>query len=265
MARSRTPDGGDPADEIADVAAQLKLTALTKEESARLLQRAEAEQISYSSFVLEVLKLEAKARRERRLDRNLKRSKLNCVVDRLDDFDFSIRSKLSPRLVRELLHCQWVTEARNILCVGRPGLGKTRVLKALGRAACEQGFTVRYAITVDVLEELQAALADGSYRRTFQRYKHIDVLILDEFAYEPFDPRATQHVFRLISARHGLAPTLLAANTGFSKWSSLFPSEAQAVATVDRLIDNATILHFTGKSSRKPKDGSMDVVDDHDD
>lgn len=265
MGRSRTPDGGDPSDEIAEVAAQLKLTALGKEEVARLLQRAESEQLSYSGFVLEVLRLEAKARRERRLDRNLKRSKLNCVVDRLDDFDFSIRPKLSPRLVRELLHCQWVIEARNILCVGRPGLGKTRVLKALGRAACEQSFAVRYAITADVLEELQAALADGSYRKTFQRYQRIDVLILDEFAYEPFDLRATQHIFRLISARHGLAPTLLAANTGFSKWNSLFPSEAQAVATVDRLIDNATILHFTGKSSRKPKDGSMGAADDLDD
>jgi DNA replication protein DnaC len=264
MARSRatTPHGGDPADEIVELAAQLKLTALSKEEIARLLQRAEAEQLSYSAFVLETLRLEAKTRRERRLDRNLKRSQLNCVGDRLDDFDFSIRPKLSPRLVRELLHCQWVVEARNILCVGRPGLGKTRVLKALGRAACEQSFAVRYAITANVLEELQAALADGSYRKTFQRYQRIDVLILDEFAYEPFDVRATQHIFRLISARHGLAPTLLAANTGFSKWTSIFPSEAQAVATVDRLIDNATILHFTGQSARKPKDGSLDVADD---
>jgi DNA replication protein DnaC len=258
------PDDRDPTEEIATVAAQLKLSTLCKEKIARLLERAETEQLSYSSFVLEVLRLEVKTRRERRLDRNLKRSKLNSVVDPLDDFDFSIRPKLSPRIVRELLHCHWVTEARNVLCVGRPGLGKTRVLKALGRAACEQSFAVRYAITATVLEELQAALADGSYRKTFQRYQRIDVLILDEFAYEPFDVRATQHIFRLISARHGLAPTLLAANTGFSKWNSLFPSEAQAVATVDRLIDNATILHFTGKSSRKPKDGSMDVVDDLD-
>jgi hypothetical protein len=29
-------------------------------------------------------------------------------------------------------------------------------------------------------------------------------------------------------------------------------SEAQAVATVDRLIDRATILRFTGKSKRRP-------------
>lgn len=83
-----------------------------------------------------------------------------------------------------------------------------------------------------------------------------------ESAYGPLDMRATNHLFQLVSARHRLAPTLVAANTGFSQWKTLFPSEAQAVATVDRPIDNATILHFTGKSHRRPQDGN--VSDDGD-
>lgn len=261
MRRSPTQDDRDPLDEIVQTAALLNLTALTSADLHKLLERAERDHMSYSELVLDVLRLESRTRRERRLNRNLKRSKLGSVADRLEDFDFAIRPKLQPRIVHELLHCRWVEEARNVLCVGRPGLGKTRVVKALGRAACEHGYAVRYALTAQLLEELEAALADGSYPRTFRRYQRIDVLILDEFAYEPFDSRATHHLFRLVSARHGLAPTLLAANTGFSKWNSLFPSEAQAVATVDRLIDNATILHFTGKSRRKPKDGSVDDSD----
>lgn len=258
MASSPERGNGDPLDEIAQLANHLKMTALTTDEIGKLLERAERSQLSYSDLALELLRLEVRARKDRRLNRNLKRSRLGSVADRLDDFDFGRRPKLQPRIVRELLHCRWVIEARNVICVGRPGLGKTRIIKALGRAACEQGFTVSYVITAQLLDELQAALADGSYKRTFHRYKRIDVLLLDEFAYEPFDDRSTQHLFRLVSARHGLAPTLLAANTGFSKWSKLFPSEAQAVATVDRLIDNATILHFTGKSFRKPKDGSIE-------
>lgn len=47
---------------------------------------------------------------------------------------------------------------------------------------------------------------------------------------------------------------MITANTGFSNWASSFPSEAHAVATVDRLIDRATILRFTGKSFREPHD-----------
>ena len=80
---------------------------------------------------------------------------------------------------------------------------------------------------------------------------------LDEFGYEPFDARATNFLFRLVSARHGRAPIVLATNTGFRSWQTIFPSEAQAIATIDRLIDNASILHFSGKSHRKPKDGTL--------
>jgi hypothetical protein len=41
--------------------------------------------------------------------------------------------------------------------------------------------------------------------------------------------------------------------TGFSQWKKLFPSESSAIATVDRLVDRATILRFTGKSFRNPE------------
>jgi DNA replication protein DnaC len=89
--------------------------------------------------------------------------------------------------------------------------------------------------------------------RTFRRYEKYDILYLDEFGYAPFDADATKHLFRLVSARHRKRSILLAANTGFNNWKSFFPSEAQAVATVDRLIDQATILRFTGNSFRMPK------------
>lgn len=95
--------------------------------------------------------------------------------------------------------------------------------------------------------------------RLLRRYEKQDVIICDEiicdeFGYDPFDADATKHLFRLVSARHRKRSILLAANTGFKSWKNFFPSEAQAVATVDRLIDNATILRFSGKSFRQPKD-----------
>jgi len=46
---------------------------------------------------------------------------------------------------------------------------------------------------------------------------------------------------------------IVTANTGFENWGRFFPSKALAMATIDRLIDRATILRFTGKSCRKPQ------------
>lgn len=257
MARreSRKPkkpkDGKDPLDELRELAQALNLTAL-RDQLPALLARAEELEICYTDFALDMLRFEADTRKGRRLTRNLKRSGLPEVVEGLDGYDFSIRPKLEARVVKELLNCRWTSEGRNILCIGRPGTGKTRVLDALARAACLKGYTVKKVITAEMLEELHASLADGTYKRTFRRYEKADVLYCDEYGYEPFDSEATSHLFRLISARHLKRSTILAANTGFKSWKRFFPSEAQAVATVDRLIDQATILRFTGKGCRKP-------------
>jgi len=243
----------DPLLELRQLAQDLNLTAL-REQLPELLAQAQNNELSYSDFALQMLRFEHVTRGSRRLTRNLKRSGLPERVEGLDGFDFSIRPRLEARVVKELLNCRWVEERRNIICVGRPGLGKSRVLDALSKAACLRGHTVLKVNAAEMLENLHASLADGTFRRTFRHYEKPAVLYCDEFGYEPFDAEATKYLFRLVSARHGQASVLLAANTGFTNWKKFFPSEAQAVATVDRLIDNATILHFTGKSLRQPRE-----------
>ena len=109
-------------------------------------------------------------------------------------------------------------------------------------------------MTAEMLEDLQSSHADGSFKRALRRYVKPDVLLLDEFAYDPLGADATKYLFRVVAARHHQGSIVLTANTGFEDWKKLFPSESAAVATVDRLVDNATILRFTGKSSRQPKE-----------
>ena len=252
--RKRTNNKTDHAVALAEIAESLSLTTL-RDNIPMLLKKAEAEALSYSDFALQMLQIECIARNNRRLTRNLKRSGLPNIIEGLDTYDFSLRPRLEAPLVRELENCRFAEEnGRNVICVGRPGLGKTRILDAIARAACDKGYSVKKMITAELLEELHASLVDGSYSRTFKRYEKYDILYLDEFGYVPFDANATKHLFRIVSARHRKRSMLLAANTGFTSWKKFFPSEAQAVATVDRLIDQATILRFTGKSFRKPKD-----------
>jgi len=208
---------------------------------------------SFTDFGLKMFRAEVIARSTRRLERSLKRSRLG-VVEGLEGFDFAARPNLDPRVVKELLGCRFVTEHRNVLCLGRAGLGKTRVAKAIAHAACLADYSVLCVLAADMIEELHASHADGTFKRAFRRYVKPAILLVDEFGYEPFTSEATNYLFRLVSARHRQGSIVLTANTGFSKWKSLFPSEATAVATVDRLVDSATILRFTGKSFRQPRD-----------
>lgn len=243
-------DGSDG--ELARLAVDLDLTALP-ETLPELLERAARDSLSYTDFAVSLLRTEWNARQQRKLSRSLKRSHLG-TVEGLDGFNFAARPQLEPRVVKELLNCRFIEERRNIICVGRPGLGKTRIAKAIGHAACLRGHSVLFVNTIEMLEDIHASLADGSFKRAFRRYTKPSLLIADELGYEGLDSRYANYLYRIVSARHGQGSMIVAANCGFSRWSSFFPSDSQAVPTVDRLLDRATILRFTGKSFREPAD-----------
>jgi DNA replication protein DnaC len=252
MSRRTKHAAPEEPDDLAGLLMRLNLTVA----SARveeLLRQAQEKSLSYSAFLAALLNTECAGRFDRKLSRGLKRSRLGAAKN-LEEFDFSIRPKLSPAAVKELLSCRWVSEGRSILCVGRPGTGKTHVAKALGHAACMKGYSVLYVNTADLLDELHASLADNTYSRLFRRYSRVDVLIADELGYLPLDRKKSDYLFRLVSARHPERSMIVTANTGFKGWERFFPSKAQAIATIDRLIDRATILRFTGKGCREPKD-----------
>lgn len=254
MARSarRTP-AQDPTAELVELARDLDLTTVAAI-LPQVLDQAAKEAASYSSFAHLLLAAESKARWERRLERSLRRSHLGSV-EGLDGFDFSIRPQLHERVVRQLLDGAWARDKRNILCLGKPGLGKTRVAKSLVHAACLAGFSTLSTTAVDMIEDLHASHADGTFRRALRRYVKPGVLLVDEFGLAGgFDAEATSYLFRVISARHKQGAIVITANVGFSKWKTLFPSEAHAVAAVDRLVDGATILRFSGKTRRGPQE-----------
>jgi DNA replication protein DnaC len=127
-----------------------------------------------------------------------------------------------------------------------------------------KGHSVLFVKTADMLDELHASLADNTWGRVFRRYARVDVLIADELGYLPLDRKKADYLFRLVSARHPERAMIVTANTGFKGWHRFFPSKAQAIATIDRLMDRATILRFTGKTMRDPKDVYGDALEEID-
>ena len=250
--RTRRPAARNPQAELNDLAIDLDLTALAQA-LPEILAHAERETLSFVEFALALLRAESVARRNRSQTRNLKRARLGAV-EGLEGYDFAKLPQLDARVVKGLCIGQFIDERRNVICVGRSGTGKTRVIKAIAHAACVLGYTVLYVLFAEMLEALHASRADGTFPRAFRRLVKPQILVIDEWAYETVDQQATKDLFRLVSARYHQGSIVLAANVGFKRWVSRFPEEASAVATVDRLVDDATILRFTGEGCRKPRE-----------
>lgn len=259
MAKKNEPR--DSLEALRALLVELNLTTISVR-LGDLLTQAETSQPSYSEFLRGVLEAEKDARWERKILRRTRFSKLGSYVS-LDDFNFAIRPQLSPQVVKELLGCRFVEERRNLILVGRPSTGKTTVAMAMGHAACRRGFSVYYVSLGEMLEQLHASRADGTYRRAFRRIERPDLLVLDDCGFDTaLGKGAANELFRVVCARHRQRSTIVVTNLRFKQWGEFLPSPAQAVAIADRLIDQATILRFSGKPFREPRDVYGAPLDD---
>ena len=120
---------------------------------------------------------------------------------------------MDRRNVEQLATCDFVRRRENVILVGQSGLGKSRILQAVGQAACVQGYRVRYATSAKLHQEFSAALADGSFGRMLDEYARFDLLLIDEFGFDRLEreakSQASNFYYRLLDARSGRRSTAL--------------------------------------------------------
>lgn len=105
-----------------------------------------------------------------------------------------------------------------------------------------------------MLAALHAARADGTYRKVFRRVAQSALLVVDDAGFGELDPQNANELFKVVRERHRQRSTILVSNLPFKQWAELLPSPGLAVAIVDRLLDDATVLRFSGKPYRQPRD-----------
>ncbi|HEU5428684.1 MAG TPA: ATP-binding protein [Actinocrinis sp.] len=218
------------------------------------LSAAEREGLSHLAFLHRLLAEPAAARQQRAIERRLREAGLRDAQT-LDDFDWAFNAKgLDRRSIEQLLTCDFVRRRENVILVGQTGLGKTRILRAIGRAACVQGYRVRCATSAELLQEFTAALADGTFNQMLKEHERLDLVLIDEFGFERLEreaeSRATTFYYRLLEARTGRRSTALVTNVDFAAWEKYLNDTPLAMAFLDRLVDGALILKITGRSYR---------------
>ena len=101
-------------------------------------QKAAAKNGSYSHFLGYLPDAELKSRHQRRVEVNTRFAHFP-YHKHPEDFDFSAQPSIDPKLVDELATLRFLSEGRNIVLSGPPGVGKAHLAIALASKALQAG------------------------------------------------------------------------------------------------------------------------------
>ena len=248
------------ADVIRTQARQLKMPALGRgfEDLAR---QAREEHWAYEDYLHEALAVEIASRAESAVKQRLHAAAFP-EMKTLDQFDFSAAEGISAPKVAELARGEWIAHGENVLLAGPIGTGKTHLAIALGIEAARQRRRVVFWRAADLVCSLVEARDQKELGRTMRRLERIDLVILDEVGFVPFDRAGGELLFNVLASRHGRRSVLITTNLAFAEWPRVFGGDEKlTTALLDRLAEHATVITTKGKSYRMRKRGAEAAAD----
>ena len=188
-------------------------------------------------------------RTDRLIDR---RTRAACFreLKTLDDFDFSFNPSIKRKQIYDLATCRFVREARDVLMLGPPGVGKSHLAQAIGHQAILSRFVVLYRSIFDVVRDFLHDEAMGGEEKVLARYLKPDLLILDDMGMKQLPKRSGEYLFEIILRRHETRSTMMTSNRPLEDWGKLIGDVPSATAILDRFLHHAEIISITGKSYR---------------
>jgi DNA replication protein DnaC len=233
---------------VTDAMQRLRLRSAAERLDAVLAEAARKEP-TYLDFLDGLLREELDAKQKRRVTMGIKIAHFP-VVKTLEEFDFKFQPSLDAKLVRELATGHFIAQAENVLLFGPPGVGKTHVGIALGRAVIEAGHSVLFITATALLAALSKAHAEGHFGDQLTFFAKPKLLIVDELGYLPLE-RTTAHLFfQLVAKRYERGSILLTTNQQVTEWGHVFGDETIAAAILDRLLHHSHTLVIKGESYR---------------
>jgi DNA replication protein DnaC len=216
---------------------------------AELADSARREELSYEAYLLEVLQRECQLRRQHRMERLLRESRLP-VDKNLGAFDLKRLPGKVSAVVRTLMDGSFVDRKENVLAFGNPGSGKTHLLCAIGQELVRAGRTVYFRSTNLLVQELLLAKRELTLPRAIKKLSRYQALILDDLGYVQQSREEMEVLFTLLAERYERGSVLITSNLPFSKWESIFKDAMTTAAAIDRLVHHSVILELNLPSYR---------------
>jgi len=208
----------------------------------------------YEEFLRQVLEAEMRSRQERTAAHRLREAHFPDIKT-LDQLDWEALKGVSRTRLLELASCAYLGRGEDVILAGPIGTGKTHISIGLGVEAARRRFRVSFTRAAELVRTLIEARDERLLGRLHRRIERVDLLIIDELGFVPFDRAGGELLFNLISERYERRSTLITTNLAFSEWVQVFGDAKLTTALLDRLGHHSHILTTKGASYRSRNRG----------
>jgi DNA replication protein DnaC len=215
----------------------------------QIADQARKESFSYEQYLFELIKLESDVRRQNRIARNLRASKLPPSKT-FDNFDKKRPPAKVATHLNVLIDGSFLKRCENVLAFGNPGSGKTHLLCAIGHELIEQGRRVLFIPCSQLVQDLLIAKRDLAMTKLLKKLSRYDTVIIDDIGYVQQSRQEMEVLFTFLADRYERGSLMITSNLPFSKWEQIFKDPMTAAAAIDRLVHHSVVLELNLPSYR---------------
>lgn len=204
---------------------------------------------THQEFLLHLLDSMTSSRNENRKSRYINRARFPYKND-ICNYDDKTIEFMDGTTMESFRALDFLTKKQNVVIIGNPGTGKTRLTIGIGLTACKAGYKTAFFWVPDLLKILENRSDYTKYGQTMKRMNEASFILLDEFGTTSMTKEQSENLFNFITDASRDKSLLINTIRPFPEWEKLIPDPILAAAFVSRCIDNCILIQFTGNDLR---------------
>ena len=216
------------------------------------LRAAEKDDVSYTEFLVRLIRAQWHTRQETALEWRIRRANLPERWS-LDTFPFARQRGINRKQIRAFAELDFVARKENIVFVGPTGVGKSGLASGILLKAIENGYRCQFVRAQDLFDDMYASLADRSTRQLLKRLARLDVLLIDELGYLNLKPEQSNIFFKLMEERYHRRASIITTNLEYDEWPNFLGNRPMVEALLSRLRHYCHTVRIDGPSLRDPQ------------